>query len=377
MMLLALLACTPKQIDADRVEPTFIYVTVLSEGLGDIDNPLPFSTEAAPLSVRVETLDVDGDPHPFNGDLSVKVRPGILEQEQWITVTDGVFEGDILLRNGFGPTRVWFSDEGDKDSTTGREPSFATGVTDPPLYYALPTLAEMNEIEDIESNQLAGEFAEIRTADRDVRVTAVGVNGYWITDMDDEPGSYNNLFVYTFSKPTDETVVGARVTLLTGSNQEYLGSTQLSFPTYEIGEDELVEVPEPVLISASNCADLASLEGLESAIVRVENVSVPDNFTGSDEDYLDYVEYGQWPIGDCLYVDNNVTIPDFVPTAGQDLAYVQGVLNQVFDKWILLPRDADDLSAAAGGPPASSGPRMPDPPGEFPHSHAPGEPCLP
>jgi hypothetical protein len=376
-MLLTLLACATQTFDSTRVEPTFVYVTVLTEELGDIDNPLPFTTETVPMKVRVETLDVDGDPYPFTGDLSVKVRPGILEQEKWISLQDGVFEGDIQLRNGFGPTRLWFSDEGDKDSATGRQPSFATGVTDPPLYYALPTLAEMNRIEDVESNQLAGEFAEIRTLDRDVRVSAVGVNGYWITDMADEPGSYNNLFVYTFSKPSDETVVGARVTLLTGSNQEYLGSTQLSFPTYEIGEDALVDPPEPVVIDASNCADLASLEGLESAIVRLEDVAVPDNFSGSDEEYLDYVEYGQWPVGDCFFVDNNVTIPDFVPTAGLEIPYVQGVLNQVFDKWIVLPREPDDLSVAAGGPPASSGPRMPDPPGEFPHSHAPGEPCLP
>ncbi len=376
-MLLTLLACAPQKIATERVEPTFVYVTVLTEDLGSAESPLAFTTDVVPLRVRVETLDVDGDPYPFTGDLSVKVRPGILEQEKWISLSEGVFEGDIELRNGFGPTRLWFSDEGDKDSSTGRQPSFATGVTDPPLYYALPTLAEMNEIEDVESNQLAGEFAEIRALDRDVRVSAVGVNGYWITDMADEPGSYNNLFVYTFSKPSDETLVGSRVTLLTGSNQEYLGSTQLSFPTYVIGDDELVTPPEPVLISASNCADLASLEGLESAIVRIEDVTVPAGFSGTDEDYLDYVDYGQWPIGDCFYVDNNVTIPDFVPTAGLEIPYVQGILNQVFDKWILLPRDPDDLSVAAGGPPASSGPRMPDPPGEFPHSHAPGEPCLP
>jgi len=219
--MLLLLACT-QNTPVERVEPTFIYVTVLEDELGTVDAPLPFSSETTQLSVRVETLDVNGDPWPHNGDLVVKLRPGRLDQAQWVTVTDGVYEGDIAFANGFASTRVWFSDEGDKDAGTGREPSFATGVTDPPLWYALPTLAEINEIDDPESNQLENEFTEVRAIDRDVRVTAVGTNGFWITDMADEVGSYNNLFVYTFSRPRDEVVLGARLSLLPGANQEYL-----------------------------------------------------------------------------------------------------------------------------------------------------------
>jgi len=137
-----------------------------------------------------------------------------------------------------------------------------------------------------------------------------------------------------------------------------------------------VSVPEPATLSVSDCADLALLEAHESSVVRFEDVAVPDSFGPGDRDYEDWVEYGQWPVGDCLYVDNSVTIPDFTPVAGQDIPYVQGMLNQVFDKWIVLPRDADDLEPAAGGPP-SPPPRMPPAPGELPHSHAPSEPCLP
>ncbi|HJN76903.1 MAG TPA: hypothetical protein QGF58_23455 [Myxococcota bacterium] len=373
--MLLLFSCA-QTVPTDRVEPTFIYVTVLAEDLGTAESPLPFSSETALLPVRVETLDVDGDPYPHTGDLVVKVRPGRLDQAQWVTVTDGVYEGEIAFGNGFASTRVWFSDEGDKDAESQRQPSFATGVSDPPLWYALPTLSEINTIDDVESNQLEGEFTEVRAIDREVRVTAVGTNGFWITDTADDVGSYNNLFVYTFSRPRDEVVLGARLTLLTGANQEYLGTTQLSFPTYEVADEETGEVPDPATLSASDCADLAVLEGHESSVVRFEDLQVPSTFGPGDGDYEDWVEYGQWPVGDCLYVDNSVTIPDFVPQAGQDIAYVQGMLNQVFDKWIVLPREADDLAPAAGGPP-SPPPRMPPAPGELPHSHAPSEPCLP
>ena len=375
-MLFLLAACGTKST-ADRVEPTFIYVTVLADDLGSVDEPLPFSSETMTLPVKVETLDSDAEPYPFTGDLSVNVRPGRLDQQKWVSVTDGVWEGDIAFGNGFGPTRVWFSDEGDKDASTGRTPTYATGVSDPPLWYEFPTLGELNEIDDVESNQLFGEFTEIRAVDRDIRVTAVGVNGYWVTYMADDPGSYNNLFVYTFSRPDDEIVLGARITLLNGANQEYLGTTQLSFPSYEVSDDALADVPEPVVISASDCADLQKLEGLESGLVRLEDVSVPDSFKQGDQDYEDYLEYGQWPISDCLYVDSSGPIPDFTPTAGQDIPYVQGMLNQVFDMYVILPRDASDLAPAAGGPESETSLRMPHPPGEFPHSHAPGEPCLP
>lgn len=373
--MMLLLACA-QTLPTDRVEPTFIYVTVLQDEVGSVEEPLAFSSETAALPVKVETLDVNGDPYPMNGDLVIKLRPGRLDQEEWVTVSDGLFEGEIQFGNGFASTRVWFSDEGDKNASSGRVPSFATGVSDPPLWYALPTLGEINRIDDVDSNQLENEFTEVRAIDRDVRVTAVGTNGYWITDMADEVGEHNNLFVYTFSRPRDEVVVGARLTLLTGANQEYLGTTQLSFPTYEVSDDEVVEVPEPATLSISDCADLQVFEGHESSVVRFEDVQIPDSFTSGDDDYEDWAEYGQWPVGDCLYVDNSVTIPDFVPTAGADIPYVQGMLNQVFDKWIVLPRDADDLAPTAGGPP-SPPPRMPAAPGEPPHSHAPSEPCLP
>ncbi|MCP4807276.1 MAG: hypothetical protein GY913_25875 [Proteobacteria bacterium] len=376
MLLLASLACGTKST-ADRVEPTFIYVTVLADDLGSEESPLPFSSETAQLPVRVETLDSDAEPYPFTGDLSVNVRPGRLDQQKWVTVTDGVWEGEIEFGNGFGPTRVWFSDEGDKDAGTGRVSSYATGVSDPPMVYEFPTLGELNEIDDVESNQLFGEFTEIRAIDRDIRVTAVGVNGYWVTDMADEPGSYNNLFVYTFSRPEEAAVVGARISLLNGANQEYLGTTQLSFPSYDVTDDPIVDVPEASVITATDCADLQKLEGFESGLVRLEDVTVPASFTQGNEDYEDYLEYGQWPIGDCLYVDSSGPIPDFTPTAGQDIPYIEGMLNQVFDMYVILPRDANDLAPAAGGPPSDSHLRMPHPAGEFPHSHAPGEPCLP
>ncbi|MCB9609842.1 MAG: hypothetical protein H6716_24855 [Polyangiaceae bacterium] len=355
LVILALMACTEAPLP-ERIEPTFLQVELIEGETGTAEAPQPFSTEVQSRTMRVTALDVNGDPTSFDGDLTVRVRPGRLEMSPWVTVEGGVWEGEVLTRNSFGPARVWFSDEGDKDQDSGRLPSFATGVAEA-LYFELPTLSEMNDIDDHETNQLAGEFAELRCEDRDVRVLAVGTAGFWITDLADEPGSHNYLFVYTFSRPEDEVEVGRRLSLLTGATQEYLATTQLSFPHYEVAEDEAVEMPAPAELDGDACRNNDLLEGYESGLVTLTDVRVPDTFVSGSEDYEDYLAYGQWPIAasgaSCdYYVNTSVSIPDYTPQAGAEFASVTGTLTEVWGRWILNPRGAEDLLTGAGGPPA-------------------------
>ncbi|MCB9740998.1 MAG: hypothetical protein H6741_17005 [Alphaproteobacteria bacterium] len=371
---LLLLACT-EQVTYERIEPTFLQVELVSGETGTAEAPLPFSTEAQTRTLRVTALDVNGDPTEFAGDLVVRARPGRLEMSPWITVSGGVWEGEVQTRNHFGRSRIWFSDEGDKQSDSGRTPSFATGVAEE-LFFELPTLAEMNRIDDHETNQLAGEFAEIRCADRDVRVLAVGPSGFWVTDLMDEPGSYNYLFVYTFSRPTDEVQIGRRLTLLTGATQEYLATTQLSYPDYLVSDEKPVIMPDPAVLDGSRCqyndeGDLAYNEGFESGLVTLEDVVVPESFTSGDRDYEDYLEYGQWPIqaggASCnYYVSTAISVPDYSPGAGDRFASITGTLTEVWGSWILTPRGAEDMVTGAGGPPApperdGPGPTQPRP----------------
>lgn len=360
--MLFLLACT-QTVQVDRVEPTFIYVSLLSEDVGTADAPLPFTSDPMTVDVRVEVLDANGDLWDFDGDLNVIVRPGKVDGSPRVTVTDGLWEGSVDIYNGFGPTRIWFSDEGDL-ADTDRKPSFATGVTDP-LFFDQPTIAELNS-GDPATNQLNKEFAEIRSDDRDVRVAAVGTNGFWVLDLDDPLGSGNGLFVYTFSRPDLDVQLGRRITLLSGNDQEYLQTTQLSFPTYIVGDDAPVTMPDPVDLADVDCEHEA-LEGYESVIVELTDVSVPANFDPDTD--RDFNLYGQWPIGGagCEFaVNSSVTVPGFVPDGGQEFTYIRGMLTEIFGSWVITPRGADDLSSTAGGPTpvGAMPPSQPLPPGQ-------------
>ncbi|MFN7142464.1 MAG: hypothetical protein ACK4YP_01710 [Myxococcota bacterium] len=353
-MLLVLLACSlpgPKE----RVEPAFIEVTLDGFAPGTRDAPLPFTAEPLDVPVTVRTLDVNGAPYPFEGDLKPKVRPGILESEPWITVSGGEWSGNVTIRNAFGPTRIWFTDEGDKDEDSGREASWGAGVTEA-LWFASPTIAEFQATDDPETNQLAGEFATVRVADRQVVVTAREAAGMWVTDIADPPGSYNSVYVYTFSRPDDAYAVGTRITLLTGIDQEYLASTQLSFPTLETDGTTLA-VPEA--FELTGCDD-AEMEGLEGSRVAISDGEIAASFVEGSEDYADFLQFGQWPLtfGSCtVYVESGSTAPDFAPTerAGEVLPRVEGMVKQIFDKWVIVVVDAEDIQAPAALPTSPRG----------------------
>ena len=209
-----------------------------------------------------------------------------------------------------------------------------------------------------------GEFTEVRVEDRDVVVTVVGPNGFWITDLNDGVGNYASMYIYTFQKPSGVRP-GYRITKLNGGNQEYLGSTQLSFPSYEAEEaDFQVEIPT---IDDSTLCDPQKMEGFESAVVNVANAQIPDTFTEGSEDYYDYLEYGQWPvkIDNCtFYIDSSALSFAFDPVdySGERLT-ATGIVSQIWSKWIIVLYDDDGLSVDASSFPSkpTRGPVRPRP----------------
>jgi hypothetical protein len=352
---LPLTACIERE-SIEQVEPTFIQVSIEGE-LGTEEAPLDFTAEARTMQLMVSTLSEDRALHPFEGDLKIRVRPGRLQQDAWVTLTDGQWSGEVSFEASFGPTRVWFSDEGDKQSSSERVPSYGTGVSEP-IHIRFPTIAQMQQIDDHETNQLDGEFAELRIEDREVVITKVGTNGFWVTDLLDGPAAYGSLYVYSFSKP-EGISEGDRLVQLTGNNQEYLATTQLSFPTYVSAEGESLEVPDAVDFDVgSNCDGWSissdSAEALEASLVEVRGLQIPDDFCAdpdcSEDDYFDYIEYGQWPLesaeGCKIYVSSSTTIPDFDPLAfpGASVTLARGMLAEIWGKWILVARDSNDLS---------------------------------
>jgi hypothetical protein len=367
-------------VDVDKNVLHFLQVSVVSGELASEEAPNPFTTDEVTVRLKVESLDRDGTPAPFRGTLGVKTQPGDLISDDEVELVDGVWEGDVSIRYPFGPTRIWFTDEqgfegNPDDPSDDREPTFVTGVSDA-LWYELPTIAQVQATDDHEENPLKGEYTTVRTVDRQVIVMAVGLNGMWVTDLADPPGDYNSMFIYTYNKPeystpegdvADEDIVyaepGQRLASLGGGNQEYLATTQLSFPQYDFYEGEILQIPDPLELEPDDLCSDDIMERLEGALVRAENLTIPDFEYGTDSDFY---QYGQWPIefqsGGCeLYAETAAQVPGFYPTdyIGQDVDFIQGLITEVWGKWIILPRDADDISIYTESQTAAKPPARP------------------
>lgn len=344
-----LLGCTATA-PRDRIDPSFIHVDLVEPTTsGSAEAPLPFSATGRGFALTVTTFDVDGEPYPFNGELALDVRPGRLADVTRATTTDGVWSGTVTVEAAFGPARIWARDE---DVTDDRKPSWSAGVS-PALNFAFPTIPEMQATDNHETNQLEGEFAELQIAERQVAVTATDAAGFWVSDLGAAPGNYAGLYVYTFSKPPEEIVVGARLSSLNGQNSEYLASTQLNFPTLGVEEGVTLTPPAAVLLDGDTACDDNAMEKLEGSRVRAELPVVPASFTpdSDTEAFTDFVEYGQWPltVGSCeLYVESGGTVPDYYPPdhAGETLSHVEGMLKEVYGKWIFLVLNPEDIGAA-------------------------------
>ena len=366
MLLLLTLACTERQ-DAERVEPSFVMVEMSGE-TGSESDPLAFSSSSITRSISVTTLNADANPYPYSGELTVRVRPGKLESAETITVSQGTWSGEVSLSSGYGPTRIWVGDEREGSS-------HATGVSEV-LHFAIPTISEINDHEDTETNHLDGEFTEIRLEDREVVVTAVGTDGFWATDQSSLDvkgalaGNFASLYVYVFAKP-EGVSVGSRLTRLNGNNQEYLGTTQLSFPVYEVEEGVEYDVHAPIAIDGDTLCTDRAMEALESTTVSIPGGTISSGFTESSEDYSDYLQYGQWPIsldGCEFYVDTSGA--EFTPSAGMEVAEIEGIVSQVFSKWVILVTGSEDISSASSRPISRPPPRHRDGRPSNVHSHA-------
>ncbi len=347
-MLLLLAAACSTGTERVRVEPSFIHVDLADPAsAGTVEAPLPFSSTPTTVAITVTTYDVKGEPYPFNGQLALDVRPGRLTDPARVTLADGTWSGAVTIEAGFGPTRIWAKDE---DVTDDRTPSWSAGVSQA-LTYATPSIPEMQATDNHETNQLEGEFAELRLADREVVVTALDPAGFYVSDLGAAPGNYAGLYVYTFSKPAPEVVVGAKLTSLNGQDSEYLASTQLNFPTLTVAEGATLTPPDAFVLDEVTACDDNAMEKLEGSRVRGAAVGVPSTFTPDSEAFADFTDYGQWPItvGNCtIYAESGSTVPDYYPPdhAGETLDHVEGMLKEVYGKWILTVLDPSDIGDA-------------------------------
>jgi len=325
------------------------FAIVIREGsVGSADDPAPFPEAPVRYVIDVHALDLQGNwDRSYNGKVAVYSEPvGRLAagQPSRITVENGAATGvEVLLEACHGELAIWVEDAGGLDASG----SYAVGAS-PVLHFANPTIAQMQRTDDIESNALNGDFAEIRAADREIVVTGVHRNGFYCQDLAEPEGAYAGLYVYTHNSPSG-VEAGSRLIALRGQVGEFFGFTELGFPDY-LAEDTL-PVPDPMLIDTTTRADDVAMEALESSLVEVQNVEV----CSLDEQYS---QYDQWrvlldPEGSCNDATATILIAetrsidfDPAPLVGETLTRVIGNLKYHYlaePGWMIVPRQPDDI----------------------------------
>lgn len=287
-------ACMTTHPAEDRSGPLTLDVsfTEAPDGL-DLDAPAPFSGDPIRYEVRVEVLGHDRQIlESFDGALAVKATPGVLLSPEAGVVEPrgGVWTGTVEVARPYGEVRLWFADEG-----TPAEPgSFATGVS-PALHIDRPTITDLQTSDSTTESYFERQYVPLKGWDgtptqRDLVVTTVSNDGFYVTDRTSPPGSYNSLFVFSFSRP-DGIRVGDRIAELSGIVSEFLGYTELTFPTWTVASSGNV-VDEPAVLDPTMVCDDEAMERWEASVVRLEGLRA-DFSSGSD--CADYSEFGQWP----------------------------------------------------------------------------------
>jgi len=359
-VLLAIAGCV-RQVEAPE-GPLSIRVT-FDEAAGDdigAEEELPFSHDPMTFTLDVAVIDVDGSVMTsFDGDLALRCRPGKISSPLVVPVSAGIAEDvSVLIEGAYGPTRIWFED------SLREGARFATGVS-PEIRFANPTLAEIQRPPDTATDYspLNHNHVEVRAEDRELVVTHVASDGFYVTDTSDEPGTYNSMYAFTFSRPRD-VVAGDKLAALDGNVVEYLSFTEMGFPSFLV-DSSGHDLPEPSLLTdVEICGGEAVMEPFESSIVRVENVVT--NFVDA-EDCTDYLEYSQWPVKlvvddpACSLIEINVmssyTVPGlrFTECAEgalpepMEFTFLQGPIRHNYaadPEWILELRDCDDFEPA-------------------------------
>jgi len=357
---LLLLGACVKTEGSTQTGPLFFTVEFTGSPVGlDEASPGSFSTTAVDYPIRITAIGRDRAQMDWNGSVEIKVTPGQLESSETVPLVGGVANTTVEVALAFDELRIWVSDEGDIE-TPG---SFASGVA-PAIHLALPTVAELQEpLGNDDESPLTHNYVPVKAFSdpqdpRELIVTSVLNDGFYVTDRSQDDGTYNSLFVFTFSRP-DFVVPGARLASLAGIVSEYIGYTEMQFPTYEV-ESTGHFAGEPSVLDPSIVCDDALMEQWEASVVRIEDLVSDFQQAAECEDYL---AYGQWPAllpGTCGGQDARVTIvnintvPSFgfpecednLPPPALQLDYLVGILRHTAPAdppWIIDVRSCLDF----------------------------------
>lgn len=297
----------------------------------------------------------DGLADPYTGPLHMRVTPGALESGSSVVhMEDGVLEDvAVFVARSVGPSHVWFEADGmlplEEEGLLGAcadgldndgnglidlaDPgcaglgddleapvSLATGIS-PTIFFADPRVGDLQRTDLVSTSPLVGE--QVRITAGQLVVTDVTNNGFYLMDLaDDAGGVFHGLFVFTYSKPKglsyQDVLCG-----LSGSVQEHVGMTQLTFPTFEVYDPESTHcaqwpdldpdlvVPEPVAVTDALLPEGPTgsdfdavytnshyLEQYEGTLVVFDDVAVSTRFVACDQNKNGVIDKGT-PEADC------------------------------------------------------------------------------
>jgi len=336
-----------------------VVVDLGVEGLGSAEDlALPFTTDSRTFDISAQAVGSDeSSPSDFTGCLTIHLTTGVLEASSSdlsdpacpsgsLAVTDGNGHGTVTLSRAYDALRIWMSDEGSAESPG----SFATGASQA-IFVRHPTVSQLQESDSVVESPLEREYVPIlgwnaalpEKYRRELIVTTVTNDGFYVTDQSNSPGSYNSLFVFSFSRP-DDIEVGDRLKSLAGIVAEFLGFTELQFPTWEV-ESRGHTPGQPAVLEPDIVCEGSRMEPWESSVIRLEDLE-------SDlrpSDCQDLNEYGQWPAslpGTCggassrVNVVNINTVPSFSFPECEESSECQG---SPAPDWCFQPRQLDYL----------------------------------
>ena len=335
----------------DGLDGPLTFKVEISEGeIGSKNSPVPFSKDEIEFSLSVRTIDQDGKTDTgFKGPVNFNIGPTgqlVLRQETSFALKKGVATDiPVKVRYIHGKTHIWVEDVG----TKGDPGSYATGLSEE-IWFANPSLRNVQEPEKSSDSSLKNEFVEINIGDRILIVTGITNDGFYVTDISEPDGIYNAMYVYAFNRP-EKLDVGDRISQLNGTVQEYYGFTELGFPSWTVSERGL-QPPDSYFITEAQLNDDDVMESYESRLVHIENGLICE--TGED-----YDSYGQWTVllssnGDCesgkagINVISAFEVPEFDPKEhqGQTMRRLTGNLRYhryASPNWIIYPRDLSDI----------------------------------
>ena len=292
--------------------------------------PLPFSNDGVALQLQVEVRTRDNRlATNFGGWVTLSMAPGVFRA---VTGPADTVLGNmvkITVARGYGESRIWAEEQGytpvdprrvpapacangrDDDGDgfidypadqgcaaanddTERAGSYAVGTSEP-LFFSLPNIVDIQGRSAI--SPLLGERVTLRgrvTPDAPVAddrrhrmvVTQTDNSGFFITDIDDRSCDgqpcYNSLYSFNFRSPAGMRPCDLLDTL-TGSVAEFVGTTQLAQPGFQIGlawrpndaASGQCLIPDAVEITPTLLAMDILMERHETSLVRARDVLLP------------------------------------------------------------------------------------------------------